>query len=271
MSGHNDNIKFVGYAPIADVGTNQHSTNVMVPSRDILIGMSLLAWTYLSIQSFQFAVEGSAATFGPGMTVFDWLYQKSLILGEYGYSVWSVCVTEVDVWGTGEFFRAFLMWQIMIVAMMVPTLLFSPLFSPSNKIFNSVLSFLKHLAGYLSAWALFSMPMVALQWMLQVSGLLSVNMIVGEPIISVTILIATCLFQRRLLKHRKFSTLQVIVSKNLYSYGFKSGLQCVRNTWPLMVSMFAFGLMNLVYMLILTITTVALFKEAPSLGKEKTA
>lgn len=267
MSRHNDSIKLIGYSPLAKVGLNQRSTDVMVPSRDILIGMSLLAWTYLIIQSFQFAVEGSAANFGLGMTIFDWFYQKSLIFGNYGYSVWSVCVTEVTNWRIGEFFRAFLMWQIMIIAMMVPTLLFSA----NNKTNNSLSSFLEHLSGYLTAWALFSMLMVVLQWMLQVSGHLSGSMIINEPMISFGILAIVGFTQLCILKRRKFSSPQTIMSKNQYEFGFQSGLKCIQNTWPLMVSMFAFGLMNLVYMFVLTILMIALFKDTTSHDKEKTA
>lgn len=267
MSRHNDSVKFVDYSPIAKVGANQRSTTAIIPSRDILIGMSSLAWTYLIIQSFQFAVEGSAANFGPGMAIFDWLYQKSLILGKYGYSIWSVCVTGVTAWGIGEVFRAFLMWQMMIVAMMVPTLLFSA----KTQTNNNLLSFSKHLAGYLSAWALFSMLMVVLQWMLQVSGYLSASMIINEPIISFGILAITGFAQLRILKQTKFSPPQTIVSENQYNYGFLSGLKCIQNTWPFMVSMFAFGLMNLVYMLVLTIVMIALLKGATSYDNVKTA
>lgn len=265
MSRHNDSIKLVGYSPLAKVGLNKRSTDAVVPSRDILIGMSLLAWTYLIIQSFQFAVEGSAVNFGPGMAIFDWLYQKSLIFGNYGYSVWSVCVTEVTNWRIGEFFRAFLMWQIMIIAMMVPTLLFSA----NSKTNNSLSSFLKHIAGYLSAWALFSMLMVVLQWMLQVSGHLSDSMIISEPMISFGILAIFGFAQLRILKRRKFSSPQTIVSKNQYELGCQSGLKCIQNTWPLMVSMFAFGLMNLVYMFVLTIVMITLFKDTTSYDNEK--
>lgn len=266
MFRHNDSIKLVGYSPLAKVGLNKRSTDAMVPSRDILIGMSLLAWTYLIIQSFQFTVEGSAADFGPGMGIFDWLYQKSLIIGKYGYSVWSVCVTEVTAWGIGDFFRAFLMWQIMIIAMMVPTLLFSAY----NKTNNNLSSFSKHLTGYLTAWALFSMLMVVLQWMLQVSGYLSASMIIYEPIISFGILATVGFAQLRILKQRKFSSPQTIVGKNQYELGCQSGLKCIQNTWPLMVSMFAFGLMNLVYMFVLTIVMIALFKDTTSYDNEKT-
>ncbi|MEO9458699.1 MAG: DUF2182 domain-containing protein [Lentilitoribacter sp.] len=265
MSRHNDSIKLVGYSPLAKVGPNKRSTDAMVPSRDILIGMSLLAWTYLIIQSFQFAVEGSAANFGPGMATFDWLYQKSLTFGKYGYSVWSVCVTEVTAWGIGEFFRAFLMWQIMIIAMMVPTLLFSA----NNKTNNNFSSFSKHLAGYLTAWALFSMLMVMLQWMLQISGHLNGSMMINQPVISLGILAITGFAQLRILKQRKFSPPRIIVSKSQYNFGFQSGFKCIQNTWPLMVSMFAFGLMNLVYMFVLTIVMIALFKDTTSYDNEK--
>ena len=104
-----ENPKAMSYPLVTKATPHKGANTLVIPGSDIIIGISLLAWVYLIIQSFQFAVEGSAADFGPGMLVFDWLYQKSKLLGEYGYSVWSICVTKIEAWGLADFSRAFLM------------------------------------------------------------------------------------------------------------------------------------------------------------------
>lgn len=254
-----DNPKAISYPQVTKTTPFKGSDTLVIPSSDIIIGVSLLAWVYLIIQSFQFAVEGSAADFGPGMMVFDWLYQKSKLLGEYGYSVWSICVTKIDAWGLAKFARTFLMWQIMIGAMMLPTLL---LRIQNNLKFNaSYKPLLQYLAGYLFIWMLFSIPMVIVQWGLQVNALLNNGMSINQPLFSAMLLIFLGITQLRILKKRA-TTKSLSTQKNsTFISGFHGGLDCIKFSWPLMISMFAFGLMNIIYMAALTILMMALFKK----------
>ena len=254
-----DNPKAISYTLVAKTTPYKGANTLVVPSSDVIIGISLLAWVYLIIQSFQFAVEGSAADFGPGMMVFDWLYQKSKLLGEYGYSVWSICVTKIDAWGLADFSRAFLMWQIMIGAMMLPTLL---LRIQNNLKFNAgYRPLLQYLAGYLFIWMLFSIPMVFVQWGLQVNMLLNNGMSINQPLFSAMILVLMGIAQLRILKKRVTTKSLSTQKSSTFISGFHSGLDCIKFSWPLMISMFVFGLMNIIYMAALTILMMALFKK----------
>lgn len=254
-----ENPKAMSYPLVTKATPHKGANTLAVPSSDIIIGISLLAWVYLIIQSFQFAVEGSAADFGPGMMAFDWLYQKSKLLGEYGYSVWSICVTKIEAWGLADFSRAFLMWQIMIGAMMLPTLL---LRTQNNlKIVSNYSLLLQYLAGYILIWMLFSIPMVIAQWGLQVNALLNNGMSINGPLFSALLLIFMVVAQLRILNKRATNKTHITQKNSTFVSGFYSGLDCIKFSWPLMVSMFVFGLMNVIYMSALTILMMALFKR----------
>lgn len=218
--------------------------------RDIILGISLLAWIYLIIQSFQFATRGSSEGLGPGMIIFDWLYQHSGMLSALSQNVWSVCVTKIEAWGMSDFSRAFLMWQIMIAAMMLPTLLFRK--SNNLKKSASFTEFSKFLAGYLLVWSLFSIPAVFLQWALQTNGILNDGMMIDSPWLSAFIVIILAAFQ---LRNWKF---KITSDQN----GFQIGMRCIQTNWPLMLSMLAFGLMNLIYMAALTVLMIVNLKDA---------
>ena len=228
---------------------SQRDLGGLVLHRDIILGASLLAWCYLIIQSFQFAVEGSAQDLGPGMFIFDWLYQQSSMFGAFSQNIWSICVTKIEAWGIADFSRAFIMWQIMIIAMMAPTLLFRKLYNMEKN--YSFSKFSRFIAGYLFVWSLFSVPMVFLQWGLQTNGLLTDGMMIGNAWFSTVMLIALVRFQLHNWRHKT----------NSDQSGFQLGLSCIRTNWPLMLSMFAFGLMNLIYMAILTVLMIMILKD----------
>ena len=254
-----ENPKAMSYPLVTKTTPHKAANTLAVPSSDIIIGISLLAWVYLIIQSFQFAVEGSAADFGPGMMVFDWLYQKSKLLGEYGYSVWSICVTKIEAWGLADFSRAFLMWQIMIGAMMLPTLLLR--IQNNLKIVSNYSLLLQYLAGYILIWMLFSIPMVIAQWGLQVNALLNNGMSINNSLISAILLIFMGVTQLRILNKRATNKPHITQKNSTFVSGFNSGFDCIKFSWPLMISMFVFGLMNVIYMSALTILMMALFKR----------
>ncbi|MBO6916879.1 MAG: DUF2182 domain-containing protein [Rhizobiaceae bacterium] len=229
---------------------SQRDLGGLVLRRDIILGAAFLAWIYLIIQSFQFAVEGTAQDLGPGMMIFDWLYQQSGMFGAFSQNIWSICVTKIEAWGISDFSRVFLMWQIMIIAMMAPTLLFRKLYNMEKN--YSFSKFSRFIAGYLFAWSLFSIPMVLLQWGLQTNGLLTDGMMIGIPWFSTVMLIALVGFQLNNWRHKT----------NSDQSGFQLGLNCIRTNWPLMLSMFAFGLMNLIYMAVLTVLMIVFLKDA---------
>lgn len=231
-------------------------------SWDILIALTLVSWSFISIQSFQFAVDGSASIFGPGMGVFDVLFQLVLKFTDFTYVVWSICVAGVKSWSISEFVRALLMWQVMIAAMMVPTLvtLFDRRAVPSYP----ALLITKFVSGYLIAWMLFSIPAVIVQWALQVSEVLNNGMVIQSPILAGFILIGIGFLQLIAINRRRFIDLTVerkdlhvnFQTRPAYRLGLETGIECISRNWLLMTTMFVFGLMNIIAMAILTLVMV---------------
>lgn len=234
-------------------------SNEISLGRDLLVVLSLLSWWFLIIQLVQVAIDGSAAIFGPGMGVFDQLIQLSLEFTDIAYVVWSICVSGENSWGYIEYVKALMMWQIMVAAMMIPSLLV--LFQPTDYNTYSASLVSKFVCGYLAAWMLFSVPAVFTQWLLQTSGILNDGMMIKNPITGGLVLIGVGIIQMIAIKRRKLvdhkttqSDLNEGIQKNpVYIAGLKTGLNCILRNGPLMAIMFVFGLMNIIAMAILTI------------------
>lgn len=242
--------------------SNQHThgnADDISLGRDLLIIIPILSWVFLLIQSFQIAIDGTASLFGPGMGVFDQLMQLVLKFTDITYVVWSICVSGVDSWGHSEHMKAFFMWQAMVAAMMVPTLFV--LFRPTEKYTYSASQVLKFVSGYMVAWIWFSVPAVVIQWILQTSGILNDGMVIKSPILSGIILIVVGLIQFFAIKRHRFvdlETAQVNLNNEFqkgpaYLAGLEVGLKCILLNWPLMATMFVFGLMNIIVMALLTL------------------
>lgn len=238
-----------------------HSDEINI-SWDILIALTLVSWSFIFIQSFQFAVNGSAAAFGPGMGIFDTLFQQVLKFTDFTYVVWSICVAGVKSWNISEFVRAFLMWQIMVAAMMVPTLF--TLFERKTEHPFSVRIIVKFVSGYLIAWILFSVPAVIVQWGLQVSEVLNDGMVIQNSTLSGLVLIGIGTLQVLTINRGRFIDIKVertdlslnLQTRPAHTIGLETGIKCISRNWPLMSVMFVFGLMNIIVMAILTIVMI---------------
>ncbi len=165
-------------------------------------------------------------------------------------------------WTLGYAAVNFFMWWIMMAAMMLPsaapTILLSAALNrkaaPERTPYGTSGWFT---AGYLAAWALFSLVAVAAQWALAVSGLLSSSMSATSPILAGVLLIAAGLWQftpakRACLGHCR-SPMHLLTRKrrpgNLGALlmGAENGATCLVCCWFLMTLLFVGGVMNLVW------------------------
>ena len=155
----------------------------------------------------------------------------------------------------------FLMWWIMMIAMMAPSaapalLLFTALKRQSSVPDRAPLYGLAFLAGYLASWAGFSLGAAALQWGLQPAGLISEKMMtVSSGFLSAAILIAAGLYQ---LTPAKAACLRHCRSPahflsdhrrpglaGAFGMGAHHGAYCLGCCWALMALLFVGGIMNL--------------------------
>jgi predicted metal-binding membrane protein len=155
----------------------------------------------------------------------------------------------------------FLMWWIMMIAMMTPSaaptlLLFAALRRHGDHAQSASLDTGKFLAGYLMAWAGFSIVATAAQWVAQRNGLVSPQlMTINSRLIAGAILVAAggyqfsslknaCLKHCRspaqfLIEHRRSGALGPL------KMGAHHGVFCLGCCWGLMALLFVGGIMNL--------------------------
>lgn len=177
----------------------------------------------------------------------------------------------MDRCGPVELALLVVMWAVMMVAMMLPSV--APLilmFARANRQKGAdrvvgpagIL-----LAGYLLAWMGYSVPAAMLQWRLHAEALLSPAMASSSPVLGGFLLLAAGAFQLTPLKGaclvRCRSPLAFLMSDwrpgrwGALVMGLKHGAYCVGCCWLLMILMFVAGAMNLLWMAALAVFVLA--------------
>jgi predicted metal-binding membrane protein len=154
----------------------------------------------------------------------------------------------------------FLMWWIMMIAMMLPSarpviLLYAALKRRSRDLTNPLIMTSVFLGGYLSVWALFSLAATSLQWLLEKSSVVSGMLKVSNVALGGVILIVAALYQVTPLKQNclalcknpvQFITkLRTPGLPGALGAGIAHGTYCVGCCAALMLLLFVGGIMNL--------------------------
>ena len=216
-----------------------------------LISITALAWWWL--------LNGA----GTGMSVM-------------AMTTWSfpppVRATFVEDWSPGYAVLMFLMWWIMMIAMMTPSaapviLLYARAYryeQKLGKIGSGVVPTQSFLLGYLVSWMAFSAAATYLQWGLERAGLVHAMLMwsINVPFSAVLLMVAgvfqfsplknACLAQCRSPAQFLAENFRSGVS-GAFGLGFKHGLFCLGCCWALMALLFVGGAMNLVWIAALTI------------------
>tara|TARA_Y200000002_G_C22529647_1_gene599140 strand:- start:133 stop:912 length:780 start_codon:yes stop_codon:yes gene_type:complete len=172
---------------------------------------------------------------------------------------------------------AFLMWSIMGIAMMVPTI------QPTLKTYDDLselnnasnLGFLSILTGFIVIWVIFSVVASLIQIYFTQISLIRADGIFISFIPSVTLLILTALYQFSNLKkaclHRCRHPLLFFLNdwngsfKASFFIGLKVGVYCLGCCWLLMMLAFVGGVMNLGFMALATLVMIA--EKLPDYGR----
>jgi predicted metal-binding membrane protein len=171
-------------------------------------------------------------------------------------------------WTATDFFLLFLMWLVMMIAMMTPSvgpliLIFAMVNRQKKEQQNPFVPGIYLLAGYLASWTFFSLLATILQWALQQISWLNPMMIITNKILGSIILIAAGLFQFTSLKqnclhycqspiefiHRKWSDGRL----GAFKMGMQNGIYCLGCCWLLMVLLFVSGVMNLLWIALICV------------------
>lgn len=170
-------------------------------------------------------------------------------------------------WREADLLLVFLMWTIMMAAMMLPSA--TPMISVFARIMRerpeghqALLATCVFVCGYLSVWTGFSLLATFAQWALLEARLVSPMMKSASPFLSGALLAAAGVFQFTPLKHACLakcrSPLGFLLTEwrdNLsgaFVMGVRHGAFCTGCCWLLMLLLFVFGVMNLLWIAALT-------------------
>ena len=174
----------------------------------------------------------------------------------------------VGLWNESDLLSLFLMWAIMMAGMMLPSatpvILLVDKLNFQRKVKQVAYTHsLYFIAGYLLAWILYSALITLIQWGLHSASLLSPMMISSNDIFSSVLLIIAGLYQWSTLKQKCLqlcrSPLNMLTTQwreginGAITLGFKHGQYCLACCWFLMALLFVTGVMNLKWILVLTL------------------
>jgi predicted metal-binding membrane protein len=155
----------------------------------------------------------------------------------------------------------FLMWWIMMIAMMLPSvastvLLYTTLIRRGNQAVNAPKLALFFLTGYLAVWGVFSLLATFAQWFLELRGFVStMDMALTTNLMGATVLIIVGIYQftpwkQSCLKHCR-SPINFLTEKRrpglrgALLMGIEHGAFCLGCCWCLMTLLLVGGIMNL--------------------------
>ncbi len=175
---------------------------------------------------------------------------------------------EIKPWSPGQWIMMFLMWAIMMVGMMVPsmmpmTLIYAQVARKAAGQGTVLAPTAVFVSGYLVIWTLFSAASTVAQWGLDQAALLSPMMVASSPALGAALLIAAGIYQMTpykdaCLKHCR-SPVHFIAdhwhagTAGAFRMGLEHGAFCLGCCWALMLLLFVGGVMSLLWIAGITI------------------
>ena len=178
-----------------------------------------------------------------------------------------------SLWSAANIIAIFIMWSLMMMAMMLPSaapmiLTFAGL-SRQNRMKFSTISFT---GAYLVIWIIFSVVAVIIHWLLQHTGLMSAKMVTSSELLSGILLITVGVLQFSPLKKSCLKYCRSPISflmtdwrkgiKGAWIMGFRHGWYCLGCCYALMLLLFVGGVMNIAWVAALPLA-VAIEKMLP--------
>lgn len=207
-----------------------------------------------------------------------WLLWQARTMPMAGASVGATAMAEMTAtphpWQAAEFGFVFAMWAVMMVAMMLPSaapviLLYARVgrqAAQRGKPFAATGFFA---AGYLAAWAGFSLLATLVQWQLVRMLLLDAGMASRNTAFSGLLLVAAGAFQWSALKDACLAQcrtpLQFIqdhggfrgTPRGAFAIGLRHGAYCLGCCWALMALLFVGGVMNIAWIALISLFVLA--------------
>jgi predicted metal-binding membrane protein len=203
----------------------------------------------------------------------SWAYVVYMVRGmtHMDVSAHWLLMPRMDNWNGVDVLLVFVMWAIMMAAMMLPSavpmlLLLAQTnyvrYGPRRANLATGVSGL----GYITAWVGFSLLATLAQWGLLTARLVSPMMESLSPIFSSVLLIAAGAYQFTPFKDaclsRCRSSLSLLMTawgnglQGPFFMGIRQGAYCTGCCWLLMAALFAFGVMNLIWIAALSLVVL---------------
>ncbi len=200
------------------------------------------------------------------ITVFCWIYMIHMAMNVTGtgMNMTQPCLMN---WGIGDIVHLFVMWTVMMAAMMLPAaapmiMMFVTVNGQQGKTRPPLIPTWLFVLGYFSVWTAYSGLATLAQWGLHLSALLTHHMVITSPFLGGSLLLVAGVFQwtpfRDACMSKCRSPLGFIMTEwregpaGAMIMGLKAGLYCVGCCWLLMILSFVLGVMNMIWMAALT-------------------
>jgi predicted metal-binding membrane protein len=204
--------------------------------------------------------------------VLAWVYLLRTKAAMPGMDMPGMVMLDLHEWGPTTVLLLFVMWAVMMVAMMVPSaapmvlafLTVNQRRQAADRPFVPVAIFV---FGYLAVWTAFSAVATFAEWGLHQAAMLSTTMTATSRSLNGGLLIAAGVFQWTPLKRACLkgcrSPLSFLMSEwregtaGAFVMGLRHGAYCVGCCWFLMALLFVAGVMNLFWVAVLALFVMA--------------
>lgn len=204
------------------------------------------------------------------LCVLSWLYIIYLYRQMYPMNMDAIffAMPMTPQWSWTDFVLLFLMWVVMMIAMMTPSvaplvLIFAMMNRQRKQHQNPFVPSGYLLSGYFLVWTAFSLFATLLQWLLQQVSLLNPEMKTTSKILGAIILISAGVFQFTPLKNTCLQHCRTPINFITHHWregklgalrmGMENGLYCLGCCWILMILLFVSGIMNLLWIAIIAL------------------
>jgi predicted metal-binding membrane protein len=212
-----------------------------------------------------------------GITLLSWLYLLSMAANMSLHN--GMAAMQIRPWDAGYFLMMFLMWAVMMVGMMLPSvtpmvLIYAAVARKSAMQGMPVAPTTAFVSGYIAMWLIFSLFATIAQWGLDQAALLSPMRGSNSFGLGAVLLIAAGIYQWLPIKdkclHHCRSPVYFITthwrpgSTGAFKMGLSHGAFCLGCCWVLMSLLFVVGVMNILW--IAAITLFVLLEKVLPLG-----
>jgi len=206
------------------------------------------------------------------MVVLAWLYLIHTKAAMPDMDMPGMVMLDLHEWGPTTVLLLFVMWTVMMVAMMLPSaapmiLAFLTVNRRRQATDRPLVPVAIFLFGYLAVWTAFSAVATFAEWGLHQAAMLSTTMTATSTALNGGLLIAAGVFQwtpmkRACLKGCR-SPLSFLMSEwrdgavGAFVMGLRHGAYCVGCCWFLMALLFVAGVMNLLWVAVIALFVMA--------------